>query len=329
MSRFDYAAGYEGMAGSFWAPEKLSTSIVYNYQICAITPAIARSDFLNEDELFCGTKVIFGVEQELDIFGMGTDVNEAPETISGPGIETNSITICQQKKFEWKISNSDKRMMCSSFANWEAYIRRQISKNIIKLIDAYSIPKIIASASPHHRGNKAGALYHDVDLGWQDNTALNGNTKEGFEDMIIRMNEVAEQAGWSCGEGEIGQEGESVSRPVILIPIQLKRWALLNLKDLNQDVHSSSNSMVTGKLTSDFYGNEIIVTRYLAPMSFGAAGTLVPVVMIDPNRILHAFDVINNKWYEDKFEDFLVGEFIWDTDVIHPMGVIVAISKGK
>ena len=60
---------------------------------------------------------------------------------------------------------------------------------------------------------------------------------------------------------------------------------------------------------------------------FGAAGRLAPVVLLDPNQVLHAFDVITNKWYEGMYEDFLVGEFVWDTHVINPMGVAVAITK--
>lgn len=326
MSRYNSAGGYESVVGSLWAPEKISTAIVYNYQVCAVTPVIARSDFLSEEELFCGAKVIFGVEQDIDIFGMATDNNEDPETISGPGIDTDSMMICQSKKFEWKISNADKRIMCSNFGKWEANIRRQISKSIVKLIDAYSIPKIIASASVHHQGNNAGVLYHDVDLGAQDQTALAGNTKAGFESMIISMLEVAEQAGWNCGEGEIGSDGESVEKPVVMIPIQLKRYALENLKDLNQCC-GENNVMIKGMIANDFYGTEIVVTRYLVPLQFGGAGSLVPVVMVDTKRILHAFDVITNKWYEGKFEDYLVGEFVWDTEVINPLGVIVAISK--
>lgn len=325
MSRFLDASGYRGMAGSFWAPTKLSASIVYNYQICSVTPAIARSDFLTDEELYCGAKVIFGVEQDLDIFGMSTDNNEHPETISGPGIETDSLTICQSKKFEWKISNADKAMMCGNFSKWEANVRRQISKNITKLIDAYSIPKIIASASRHHVGHNAGAMFHNVDLGWQDEQALPGNSKKGFEDMVFSMLDVMQQAGWECGEGEANGEGES-AKPVMLIPLNFRKYVMQNLKDLNTCC-GENNPMITGHITTDFYGIEIIATRYLVPVKTNA-GTFVPIVMVDPNRILHAFDVITNKWWEGKFEDYLVGEFIWDTEVIDPKGVIVAISKG-
>lgn len=324
MARNLAAVGYESVEGSLWAPAKLTTKIVYNYQICSVTPQIANSDFLNDEELFCGAKVIFGVEQDLDIFGMETDINEEPETISGPGIDSSSLVICQSKKFKWKLSNHDQRIMCNNFAKWEANVRRQINKNITKLIDAYSIPKIIASASRNNVGTNAGALSHSINLGDQGNNALNGNSKAGFDDMIQRLQEVALEAGMQCGEGEIAGEGED-ARPIILIPLQLRRYALANLKDLNQCC-GDNNAMVTGRITTDYYGFQIIATRWLAPADFGGAGVLAPVVLIDPNRVLHAFDVITNKWWEDMFESYLVGEFVWDTAVIDPMGVAVAIT---
>lgn len=317
------AVGYEGIAGSLWAPPKIASQIVYNYHICSVTPRIANSNFLSDEDLFCGSTVIYGVEQDLDFFGQETDNNEDPETLSGPGIGDASLTICQSKKFEWKITNQDKRMMCSNFARWEANLRRQISKNITQLIDAYSIPKIIASAHPDNVGTNAGKEHHNVNLGDQGANALDGNSVQGFEDMVLAMREVAQQAGMMCGEGEIEGEGES-AKPVLLIPLQLEKWALKNLKELNQCC--GDNAMVTGHL-GNFYGFEIISTRWLVPHVYDAAGLLAPVVLIDPNQVLHAFDVITNKWYEGKFEDFLVGEFVWDTHVMNPYGVIVAITK--
>lgn len=324
MSRNLSAVGYESVAGSLWAPPRIAAKIVYNYHICSITPQIAKSDFLSDEELFCGSKVIFGSEQELDIFGMETDNNEDPETLSGPGIGSASLQICQSKKFEWKISNQDKRMMCANYDRWEANLRRQISKNITRLVDAYSIPKIIASASPDNVGRNAGMLTHSVDLGDQGANALNGNSVEGFEDMILRLRQVAQEAGMLCGEGEIEGIGET-AEPVILIPLQLERWALKNLKELNTCC-SDQNAMVTG-LLGRMYGFRIMSTRWLVAQNFGAAGWLAPVVLVDPNTVLHAFDVITNKWWEGKFEDYLVGEFVWDTHVFNPHGVAVAISK--
>ena len=324
MARDNAAAGYESVAGSLWAPPKIAAKIVYNCQICSVTPQIAKSNFLNDEELFCGSKVIFGVEQDLDFFGQETDNNEDPETMSGPGIGSDSLVICQSKKFEWKISNQDKRMMCNNYERWESNLRRQISKNMTKLGDAYSIPKIIASAHPDNVGINAGKLTHSINLGDQGSNALDGNTVEGFEDMVLALRQVAQEAGMMCGEGELSGEGDS-AEPVILIPLGLEKWALKNLKELNQCC-SDKNAMVTG-LLGDMYGIRIMSTQWLVPQNFGAAGMLAPVVLIDPNQVLHAFDVITNKWYEGKWEDYLVGEFVWDTHVFNPYGVAVAISK--
>lgn len=307
-----------------WAPPKIAAKIVYNYQICSVTPQIAKSNFLSDDDLFCGSKVIFGVEQDMDFFGTETDNNEDPETMSGPGIGSDSLVICQSKKFEWKISNQDKRMMCNNYERWEANLRRQISKNITKLVDAYSIPKIIASAHPDNVGIRAGKLTHSINLGDQGANALDGNTLEGFEDMVLALRQVAQEAGMMCGEGELAGEGDSAD-PVILIPLGLEKWALKNLKILDQCC-SDKNAMRTG-LLGDMYGIRIMSTQWLVPQNFGASGLLAPVVLIDPNQVLHAFDVITNKWYEGKWEDYLVGEFVWDTHVFNPYGVAVAISK--
>lgn len=324
MARELAAVGYESVAGSLWAPPKIAAKIVYNYQICSITPQIAKSDFLNDEELYCGSKVIFGVEQDIDFFGQETDNNEEPETLSGPGIGSDSLTVCQSKKFEWKISNQDKRMMCNNYERWEANLRRQISKNITKLVDAYSIPKIVASAHPDNVGTHAGKLTHSVNLGDQGSNALSGNSITGFEDMILALRQVAQEAGLLCGEGELAGEGDS-SDPVILIPIALEKWALKFLAQFDRCC-SDKNAMRTG-LLGDIYGFRIMSTRWLVAQDFGAAGMLAPVVLIDPNQVLHAFDVITNKWYEGKWEDYLVGEFVWDTHVFNPYGVAVAISK--
>lgn len=324
MSRNLSAVGYESVEGSLFAPPKITAKIVYNYHICTVTPQIAKNDMLTDDELFCGARVIFGVEQDLDIFGMETDNNEHPETLSGPGVEADSLVICQSRKFKWKITNHDKRIMCNRFDEWEANVRRQISKNITKLIDAYSIPKIIASAAPYHVGTNAGKTSRSINLGDQGSNALNANSKEGFDNLMHDLQQVALEAGMSCGEGEIAGDGEAAVKPVVMIPPALKRYALANLRELNTCC-SADNVMITGEL-GDYNGFTIIVTDWLQADTYGSAGRLAPVVMVDPNRILHAFDVITNKWYEDMFEDYLVGEFVWDTHVMKADGVAVAIT---
>jgi septin family protein len=76
MSQNQAAAGYESVRGSLYAPPKIVAKTVELYHECAITPQIARSDFLSDDELFCGSRVIFGVEQDLNLFSQDTDNRE-------------------------------------------------------------------------------------------------------------------------------------------------------------------------------------------------------------------------------------------------------------
>lgn len=324
MARNQAAVGYESVAGSLWAPPKIAAKIVANYHVCTLTPQIANSDFLNEDDLFCGSKVIYGVEQDLDLFGMETDDNEHPETMSGPGIGSSSMTICQSKKFEWKISNQDKRMMCENFGKWEANLRKQINRSIAKLIDAYSLPKIIASASPDNVGTNAGHLTHSINLGNQGADALQVNSVTSFEDMLFSFIEVAQEAGMLCTDGEEGIEGTS-GNPVLLIPLQLQRYALRLIREGMGGC--CDRDEVFGGFIGELYNLRILPTRWLVPQDFGAAGILANVVLIDPQYVLHAFDVITNKWYEGKWEDYLVGEFVWDTHVFNPLGVAVAVTQ--
>ena len=325
MSRQDSAAGYESISGSIYAPPKIVAKTVETYHECAVTPQIARSNFLSDDELFCGARAIFGVERDIDLFSQDTDNNEHPETASGSLVGEGSITVCNNQKFEIKITNHDKRIMCGNYGMWETSVRRQIDKGIVRLIDNYSIPKIMASASAHNVGHRAGVKSHSIDLGWQDSNALAGNTVSGFEDMILSLKEVAQEAGIVCGEGTtagVGDEG----MPVILIPSKLERYALKLMKDLDTCC-SDKNAMRTG-LIGTLYGMKIISTTKLAPKDYGAgAGVLAPVMMVDPQQVLHAMDIINDKWYAGKFEDYLVGEFVWETSVFNPLGVAVAISK--
>jgi hypothetical protein len=324
MSQNSSAAGYESVRGSLYAPPKIVAKTVELYHECAITPQIARSDFLSDDELFCGSRVIFGVEQDLNLFSQDTDNNEHPETASGPLSGEGSLTVCNNQKFEIKITNNDKRIMCGNYGAWETNVRKQIDKAVVRLVDNYSIPKIMASAHADNVGHRAGKLSHSIDLGWQDNLALDGNTKAGFESMILNLREVAQEAGIVCAQGSIAGVGDS-GMPTILIPSKLERYALALMKDLDTCC-SDKNAMRTG-LIGSLYGMNIISSTRILPKNYGAAGNLAPVMLIDPSQVLHAFDVINDKWYEGKFEDYLVGEFVWETHVFNPHGVAVAISK--
>lgn len=319
------SAGYGGsIKGSIFAPDRISAKIVQAYHQCSLLPAIAKSDFMSTEELMCGGKVIYGIEQTLNLFGTDRQNNEHPDVFDGPGVDTNSMTICQGRKFEWKLSNYDRRIMCQNFDLWEESVKRRLDNGIRQLIDAYSIPKIMASAAPYNVGNNAGKITHGIDLGWQDATALSANSIAGMEELFYAFRQVAQEAGMMCGS--IDQEGPGPGgNPIIILPIQLEKWALKMMAQYNQCC-SDKNAFVTGYI-GRVLGFEVFTSMQLVAANYGAAGFIAPVIMLDPSQVLHAFEVIDSKWYEHPFEWSLVGEFVWDTHVVRPEAVSVAFSK--
>lgn len=319
------AAGYGGdIRGSVYAPDKISASVVQAYHQCSLLPNIAKSDFISTEELMCGGKVIYGIETPLDFIGSDRQNNERPENENLSGMDTGSMTICQSKKYEIKVSHRDKRIMCDNFDMWENNTKRNIARATEKLVDAYSIPKIMASASPNNVGTHAGKISHSINLGWQDSSALDANSVTGFEELIFNFLQLEQEIGMVCGTGDTAGIGES-AKPVILIPLHLQRYAIKLMSNLNSCC-SEKNSMVTGAIGT-ILGHDVFVSQKLVAHNYGAAGNIAPVLLIDPGQVLHAFEIITSKWHEGKFEDSLVGEFVFDTHVVNPEAVAVAFTK--
>lgn len=327
MSNNVNSAGYGGdIKGSIFAPDRISAKIVQAYHQCSLLPAIAKSDFISTEELMCGGKVIYGIEQTLNLFGSDRQNNEHPEVFEGPGMDTQSMTICQGRKFEWKLSNYDRRIMCDNFTAWEESVKRQLDNGVRALIDAYSIPKIMASAAAYNVGNRAGKVTRGIDLGWQDATALNANSEAGIEELFYAFRQIAQEAGMVCGTADTMGPGPG-GDPIIILPIQLEKWALKLKAQYGKDgCCTESNAFVTGYI-GKVLGFEVFTSMQLVAANYGAAGNIAPVIMLDPSQVLHAFEVIDSKWYEHPFEWSLVGEFVWDTHVVRPEAVSVAFSK--
>lgn len=327
MSNQINSAGYGGdIKGSVFAPDRISSKIVMEYHRCSLLPAIAKSDFISTEELMCGGKVIYAVEQPLDLFGSDRQNNEHPDVFSGPGFDHNALTICQGRKFEWKLSNYDRRIMCENFGLWEESIRRRLDTGVRELIDVYSITKIMASAASYNVGNNAGRLTRSINLGAQDSTALTITSIEDFEDLLFRLRQVATEAGMmGCGTADTNLPGPSGS-PVIIIPQELDKWAMKLYHSYTSQCCNERNAMVTGYI-GNLLGFEVFTSMKLQAAQYGAAGYIAPVLLIDPSQVLHAFEIIDSKWYEGKYEWSLVGEFVWDTHVIRPEAVAVAFVR--
>ena len=322
MSNINSASYGGDIRGSIFAPDRISAKIVQAYQECALLPALAKSDFMSTEELMCGGKVIYGTENPLDLFGSDRQNNEHPEVFEGPGIDTNSMTICQGRKFEWKLSNMDRRIMCNNFSLWEESVKRRLDSGVRKLIDAYSIAKILASAAKFNVGNKAGKVSRDIDLGWQDGTARVVNSAATLEALLFDFQQVAMEAGMMCGTADETISGVG-GTPVIILPQQYQRYALKLAQEYDQNCCTPEMAMRSGRI-GRILNMDVYTTMQLPAVRYGNTAPISQVALIDPSQVLHAFEVIDTKWYEHPFEWSLVGEFVWDTHVVRPEAVSVA-----
>ena len=125
----------------------------------------------------------------------------------------------------------------------------------------------------------------------------------------------------SCGTADEVISGVG-GRPVIVLPQQYQRYALKLAQDYDQSC-CGDTPMRTGRIGRilDF---EVYTTMQLPAVRYGATAPISQIAMIDPSQVLHAFEVIDTKWYEHPFEWSLVGEFVWDTHVVRPEAVSVA-----
>jgi hypothetical protein len=320
----DNAAGYPGVDGYF-TPPQLTGAVVLNYHNCALTPVLARSDFLNDTDLTVGGRAIFGREQELEFFGYDTDNNEDPPVSFGPRIAVDSLTICQRNKFQIKLDELDEHLMGTNYEKWVQLLTRQIDKQIVDKIDNYSLPIILASASGDNVGKHAGMINHTVDLGGQGgsgNDPLPCTTTDEFRALVDNLIEVSSQAGWFCDVAEQANLGEGVAAPVLVLPSKLRGIAKRYIRENEIGNVDNEASFRTGKI-GVIDGIDVIVSQRLQPFQI-SSGYLATPFLVDPNQILHAFDIISNKVFEGKFEKYFVGQFIYDTYVVNPYGVIVA-----
>jgi len=322
------AAGYAQVDGYF-TPPILTSAISYAYHQCAITPHLAKSNFLGDQELFCGSRAIFGRETDIEWFGFGTDNNEDPPVTPGPSVDPDAITICQLSKFQIKLSDRDRMLMCNHYDEWIKILERQIDKNIIMEIDNYSLPLILASAHPDNVGKHAGMLNHTVDLGGQGGSGeepLPTATIDNFITLIDNMIEVSSQAGWFCDPVETATPGEEVANPVLVIPSKLRGLAQKYIRE-NQSCCTDTGAAYRSGVIGMVNGMDIVVSQRLQPARIAGSTLIAQVLLVDPNQILHAFKLLSNKIWEGKFEQYFVGQYAYDTHVINPYGVIVANAQ--
>ena len=147
------------------------------------------------------------------------------------------------------------------------------------------------------------------------------NSAASLESLLFDFQQIAMEAGMVCGTGDEVVSGVG-GRPVIILPQQYQRYALKLAQEYDQ--HCCGDVPMRNGRIGRILDMEVYTTMQLPATRYGATPPISQIAMIDPSQVLHAFEVIDTKWYEHPFEWSLVGEFVWDTHVVRPEAVSVA-----
>lgn len=316
-------------AGSF-------KNIVYmGYSECSLSSLFSRAPLLSSITE-TGTVTLFKMNTGgLDVFP--TDNNEYPEVTDRPSFEPVTYSMCHNFKYLTKISLLDKYFNKTILPMIESAIKYQFQTGFARLLDHLTITTLESSAAPYNKGNNAGKSTGSHNLGTQDQNALTVETREDFLALIGVIDSVAQEAGWSCGTGEIRLPSESAlsqgfvfesapARPVLLLPMELRPLLIQIMASIGIRCCDTNMWRRPNGDLGDFFGYTLLTTSYLRAQDFNGT-KVVPVIAFDPNVFYAPVEVISDRTIQHEFEDRIAAQFIYDALCINNDGVIKAFVK--
>lgn len=313
------ASGYNGQYhGSPFIPaitDLARTRIIATYEECGLLPQLAQTDY--EGDLACADSAMFMMEPTIVVEPEFPQDNEEPRIIQ-PHFEYGEVRICQYGDFQIKISERDIHNMCSNFSRWEQMVKKALDRSILfgeNGIEPYVLQKTIAQVSHEHSGNNAGRN-RNIDLGSNSSPYLLSSGGE-FDVKKVRklwqnISQVAMEANWNCNM----VESVAVVSPRVFQSIVAAHG------DLNTCC-GNNNVMYTGAYELPMYGFKVMVSNQLPTVMVG--GQLQEYILVlDKSQLAFAHDMIQYKWWEGKFDRFLVGQWKYDSHLFNKKGAILA-----
>lgn len=323
------AAGYDGLRGGFYAPDKvLSAKVVKKYYSGSIMTVIAKSNFFSDGDIMRGGDVIYGIENTSDLFAQATDNNEDPIVVSNNNIDTDRMRVCQSLKMLFKLSDFDIRILSDNMSTWMDMADRKIQVALAQLINTYTLTKVMLAVSPDNMGSNAGRITHSVNLGTPTSPIIMHNLgNEAAADEMFNIyssiDQVATESSWSYGQGGVPiVEDSTVMDPVMVIPPTLKP-VFINLLRRYNTCCSENNAMITGVI-GNIARYKIVVTPFLEAHNYGTKNIVSPILVIDANMLYHAFDVITSKWVEGNFDTVYAFQAVFDSKLLKGEAAILA-----
>jgi len=313
------ASGYNNQfAGSPFNPaitDLARTRIIATYEECGLLPQLAQTDY--ENDLACSDSAMFMMEPTIVVEAESPQNNEEPRIIQ-PHFEYGEVRICQYGDFQIKISERDIHNMCSNFAQWERMVKKALDRSILfgaNGIEPYVLQKTIAQISREHSGRTAGRN-QNVDLG--DNTTPFSLTTAGDIDvkkvkkLWQNISQVAMESNWNCN---------MVDAVAVVSPRVFQ--TLIEAHGNLNTCCGENNILYTGAYELPMYGFKVMVSNQLPTVVVG--GQLQEYVLVlDKSQLAFAHDMIQYKWWEGKFDRFLIGQWKYDSHLFNKKGGILA-----
>lgn len=311
MSGFNRgAAAYDSHVGSIYVPKKVVTDIYMDYHCDSIMGAIARPDFLANEDLKCFSEVIYPVLEDDDNEDCDQyQANGYSEEIGEP-LGQASVRICQAWKFHKKMERGDMARMCDRQDMFKRAMQEYLNRKLDRRVDAYGLAVIAASAAPYNRGNNAGFLSHALRLG--DLNAPWVMSTESANDLVNNMLTCFEEADVTCSNAHL----KLIVPPIMAAKLRKEQQAI--------NICCSSdgkNPMVSGRFTHS-YGFEVLVSNRLPRKVVNGKVVWYPIAL-DQRVVGAPSELLYMNWQVLGHDAGLFGQFIWDTFVFNGKGIVV------
>lgn len=302
------AASYTPLVGGIHVPKHVVMDLYTGYHCKSVMSKLARPDFLQDVDMKCFSEVIYPILEDDDCedcgqFQQNGRSEELPYTIGH-----RSVRICNNWRFHKKLSRGDYARMCSSEDLFKTAMQQWLDRRLDRKVDGYGLAVLVGSAAQFNSGRKAGMRHKNIDLG--DKVTPWNVTEKGFNRLVNNMLTVFDEADVTCDNPHL---------TLVVPPL-----AMAKLREEQQVLNvccGDDNAMVTGMVRHS-YGINVMQSNRL-PVKRVGNRTIYYIVAVDNRKVGAPSDLLYMDWQIDGHDIALFGEFIWDTFVFDPRGVVV------
>lgn len=320
-TQYTRTADLGGIGKGLYIPENATDIIISESNRCSVLQHIVNQEYdIDSLGLNCASVAHYSILTDIEVgdFTQGQMNGEYWEP--DDPFRSGAIALCQKVKIQKKFSREDALLHCQRWENTlTGGYERSIGRALGRHTERYGFRMLVASASKHNTGNKAGKVSGSLALGDTVNPVLVGKNQLGAMELLTRMEQAIQETGDTCG----GNQLKVVANPAFYNQIRNEQSALgagCCLKD---------NPIITG-MTHPVLGMDIFssinLPRYKRP-----DGKVVDfVLMVNPQHIAAPVSLDYLEWQVVLNDIYLVGNYRFDVAALTNKAISVAaiITEG-